>query len=167
MALAYIGLGANLGDARQTLADAALRLHALPGSRLSAASSIWRTAPVDAAGPDYFNAVVALHTPLAPVQLLQALRRIEVDHGRERPYRHAPRTLDLDLLLYDDQSIDTPDLVIPHPRMHDRRFVLAPLAEIAPWQSIVGRGRVADLLPATLSQACERCPEFILFAPPP
>lgn len=130
---AYIGLGANLGaDLAHTLTDAARRLAALPDTTLVAASSVWRSAPVDASGPDFLNAVVALDTGLAPLALLDALQAIEQAHGRERPYRNAPRTLDLDLLLYDAVAFDTPRLTLPHPRLGERAFVLRPLLEIAP-----------------------------------
>ena len=130
---AYVGLGANLGgDLSATLTRAALSLEALPGTRVAALSSAWRTAPVDASGPDFLNAVAALDTSLAPVELLDALQAIEQAHGRERPYRNAPRTLDLDLLLYGELTLDTPRLTLPHPRLGDRAFVLRPLLEIAP-----------------------------------
>jgi 2-amino-4-hydroxy-6-hydroxymethyldihydropteridine diphosphokinase len=97
-----------------------------------ALSSAWRSAPVDAGGPDFLNAVAALDTALAPLELLDALQAIELAHGRERPYRHAPRTLDLDLLLYGDVRLDTPRLTLPHPRLGERAFVLCPLLEISP-----------------------------------
>lgn len=130
---AYVGLGANLGnDPGATLTQAALHLAALPGCRVAALSSIWRSAPVDAEGPDFLNAVVALDTTLAPLELLDALQAIEQAHGRERPYRNAPRTLDLDLLLYGDEVLTTPRLTLPHPRLGERAFVLRPLLEIAP-----------------------------------
>jgi len=128
----FVGLGANLGDARATLAAAVKALENHPGITLVAMSSLYRTAPVDATGPDYINAVVELRTTLAPSQLLQALQAIEADHGRQRPYRHAPRTLDLDLLLYGQRQADDPQLTLPHPRLHRRAFVLEPLAELAP-----------------------------------
>lgn len=130
---AYVGLGANLGaDLAATLTQAAQRLAALPGTRLVALSSAWRSEPVDAGGPDFLNAVAALDTTLPPHALLDALQAIEQAHGRERPYRHAPRTLDLDLLLYDDLALDSPRLTLPHPRLGERAFVLRPLLEIAP-----------------------------------
>jgi len=130
---AYIGLGANLGaDLAAALTQAALSLEALPGTQVAALSSAWRSAPVDAGGPDFLNAVAALDTGLAPLELLDALQAIELAHGRERPYRNAPRTLDLDLLLYDDLVLDTPRLILPHPRLGERAFVLRPLLEIAP-----------------------------------
>lgn len=129
---AYVGLGANLGDTRATLAAAFGALAALPGTRLTARSSFYITAPVDAAGPDFINAVAALDTDLTPHELLAHLQRIETAAGRERPYPNAPRTLDLDLLLYGDRRVDTPALTVPHPRMRERAFVLVPLAEVAP-----------------------------------
>ncbi|MCE4555156.1 2-amino-4-hydroxy-6-hydroxymethyldihydropteridine diphosphokinase [Pelomonas cellulosilytica] len=130
---AYVGLGANLGaDITATLTQAALQLAALPGTRIARLSSVWRSAPVDAGGPDFLNAVAAIDTALAPVELLDALQAIELAHGRQRPYRNAPRTLDLDLLLYADLALDTPRLKLPHPRLGERAFVLQPLLEIAP-----------------------------------
>ena len=154
--IAYVGLGANLGAALSTL-EAAVRLcAALPESRLLARSGIYRTAPVDASGDDYFNAVVALKTRLPPDDLLQALHEIELQHGRQRPYRNAPRMLDLDLLLYGERRLETPSLTVPHPRMHLRAFVLKPLSEIAPALSIPGRGSVAELLAAACEQRVDR-----------
>jgi 2-amino-4-hydroxy-6-hydroxymethyldihydropteridine diphosphokinase len=131
--LAYVGMGANLGaDLLATLTQAAQALAALPRTRLLALSSAWRSAPVDAGGPDFLNAVAALETALSPIELLDALQAIEQAHGRERPYRNAPRTLDLDLLLHGDTVMATPRLSLPHPRMGERAFVLCPLLEIAP-----------------------------------
>jgi 2-amino-4-hydroxy-6-hydroxymethyldihydropteridine diphosphokinase len=138
---AYIGLGANLGaDLGATLTQAALHLAALPQTQVVALSSLWRSAPVDAEGPDFVNAVAALDTELAPTALLDALQAIELAHGRERPYRHAPRTLDLDLLLYGDVVLDTARLTLPHPRLGERAFVLRPLMEIAPELAHLARG---------------------------
>ena len=107
-------------------------LDALPGTRVVARSSLYRSAPVDAAGPDFINAVVELETTLAPQPLLDELHRLEGRAGRERPYRHAPRTLDLDLLIHGHAAMETATLTLPHPRMAQRAFVLVPLAEIAP-----------------------------------
>ncbi|MFN3862401.1 MAG: 2-amino-4-hydroxy-6-hydroxymethyldihydropteridine diphosphokinase [Roseateles sp.] len=130
---AYVGLGANLGaDLLDTLRCAATALAALPATRLVALSSAWRSAPVDASGPDFLNAVAVLDTELAPLALLDALQAIEQAHGRERPYRNAPRTLDLDLLMLGERVLDTPRLVLPHPRLRERAFVLRPLLEVAP-----------------------------------
>jgi 2-amino-4-hydroxy-6-hydroxymethyldihydropteridine diphosphokinase len=145
--IAWVGIGANLGDARANVLDAIERLSRLPGAQLVQASSLYRTAPIDSSGDDYVNAVAALDTDLDAHALLRALFAIEQAHGRERPYRNAPRTLDLDLLLYGDEIInDAPALIVPHPRMHERAFVLAPLAEVAPDLVIPGRGPVATLL---------------------
>ena len=129
---ACVGLGANLGDRRATLASARVALAALPATRLLRFSSLYRSASVGTPGPDYLNAVAVLRTSLPPTVLLAELQRIESAHGRERSYRNAPRTLDLDLLLYDALSMETPALTLPHPRLHERAFVLRPLAEVAP-----------------------------------
>ncbi len=129
---AFVALGANLGDAHAAVVQALQALGALPGTQLVCASSLYRTAPVASSGPDYINAVAELRTTLGPYELLAALQRIEQMAGRERPYRNAPRTLDLDLLLYGDLQQDDPVLTLPHPRMYERAFVLVPLAEIAP-----------------------------------
>lgn len=129
---AYVALGANLGDAARSLHDALQALGGTPGIKLAKASSLYRTAPVDSSGPDYLNAVAEVTTTLSAPALLAALLGIENAAGRERPYRNAPRTLDLDLLLYGSARIDSPDLTVPHPRMWQRAFVLVPLAEIAP-----------------------------------
>jgi len=145
--IAWVGIGANLGDARANVLDAIERLSRLPGAALLQTSSLYRTAPIDSSGDDYVNAVASLDTALDAHALLQALFAIEQAHGRERPYRNAPRTLDLDLLLYGDEIIDdAPTLIVPHPRMHERAFVLAPLAEVAPDLVIPGRGPVTALL---------------------
>ncbi|MDO5691501.1 MAG: 2-amino-4-hydroxy-6-hydroxymethyldihydropteridine diphosphokinase [Pseudomonadota bacterium] len=128
--VAYVALGANLGDARAALNAAMEALDELPGTRVTARSSLYRSAPVDAGGPDYLNAVVRLATGLTAPRLLERLQKLEQAAGRERPYYHAPRTLDLDLLLYGDARIDSPRLTVPHPRMGARAFVLLPLAEI-------------------------------------
>jgi 2-amino-4-hydroxy-6-hydroxymethyldihydropteridine diphosphokinase len=130
VATAYISLGANLGDRLAALRAA---VDALDGiGTVSAISSVYDTTPVGYVDqPDFLNAVVRLETQLQPIPLLDALNTIEADMGRVRTFRNAPRTLDLDLVLYDDQIINTPRLRIPHPRMHERAFVLAPLAELA------------------------------------
>ena len=155
--IAWVGIGANLGDARANVLDAIARLERLPGARLLRASSLYRTAPIDSSGDDYVNAVAAIDTDLDAYALLRALFGIEQEHGRERPYRNAPRTLDLDLLLYGDEVIDdAPVLLVPHPRMHERAFVLAPLAELAPELRIPGRGRVSALLAKVADQGVER-----------
>jgi 2-amino-4-hydroxy-6-hydroxymethyldihydropteridine diphosphokinase len=129
---AYIGLGANLGNAEQTVRSAIRQLGITPGLRLLQASSLYRSAPVDSSGPDYINAVAEVATTLTAIALLRALQSLELGAGRERPYRNAPRTLDLDLLLYGTARIASPELTVPHPRMDERAFVLAPLRELAP-----------------------------------
>jgi 2-amino-4-hydroxy-6-hydroxymethyldihydropteridine diphosphokinase len=143
--LAVVGLGANLGDPAATLRAAleALRPLAEPAASFRV-SSFYRTAPVDAAGPDFVNAVACFDTRLAPPELLEALQAIEARFGRERPYRNAPRTLDLDLLMQADRVSDDPVLTLPHPRAHERAFVLAPLLELLPDAVLPGRGRAAD-----------------------
>lgn len=152
---AWVGLGANLGDARAALAAAFAALDVLPGTRLVRRSSLWRSAPVDAAGPDFHNAVAELDTALAPAELLAALHAIEAAHGRERPYRNAPRTLDLDLLFYGEELIDTPSLVVPHPRAHLRAFVLRPLLELEPGFEHPRLGPLAPWSAAAADQAIE------------
>jgi 2-amino-4-hydroxy-6-hydroxymethyldihydropteridine diphosphokinase len=153
---AYVGLGANLGDPRRTLALALQALAAARGVRVQRVSSLYRSAPIDASGPDFINAVAEVDTDLPAQALLETLQAIEQQHGRERPYRNAPRTLDLDLLVYGDQTIATPVLTVPHPRMHERAFVLRPLAELAPALAIPGRGVVAELLLRCDDQRIER-----------
>ena len=153
---AYVALGANLGDPLHTLAAARDALAALPGTRLQAVSSWWRSAPVDAAGPDFFNAVALLRTQLPPEELLAQLHGIEQLHGRLRSYRNAPRTLDLDLLLYGDRCIATPQLMVPHPRLHQRAFALRPLADVWPDAVIPGLGPVAEWLPKVADQRVEK-----------
>jgi len=133
-ARAYVAIGANLGDARTAVERAIDALDRLPHTRVVARSSLYRSAPVDAGGPDFINAVVQVETLLKPLAFLAELQRLEADAGRERPYRNAPRTLDLDLLTHGDSVMETPTLTLPHPRMMERAFVLVPLAEIAPDQ---------------------------------
>ncbi|HEU4844759.1 MAG TPA: 2-amino-4-hydroxy-6-hydroxymethyldihydropteridine diphosphokinase [Burkholderiaceae bacterium] len=149
---AYIGIGANLGDARANVADAVERLRRLPGCTLLGVSGQYRTAPIDSSGDDYINAVASVSTTLAAETLLQALHGIEQAHGRERPYRNAPRTLDLDLLLYGDQQIASATLTVPHARMTERAFVLVPLLELAPDVVIPGRGPARAFAAAVAGQ---------------
>ncbi|WP_310387607.1 2-amino-4-hydroxy-6-hydroxymethyldihydropteridine diphosphokinase [Roseateles sp.] len=156
--LAYIGLGANLGDMAQTLQLALVALAATPKSRLLAISSAYSSAPIDSAGPDYLNAVACLTTNLAPEALLDRLLTIELEHGRLRPYVNAPRTLDLDLLLYGDELISSPRLTLPHPRLHHRAFVLQPLLELDPTLSAPGLGALAAYLPPLAGQHILRSP---------
>ena len=129
---AYVGIGANLGDAAAAVRDAFEALRQLPSTRGARLSGLYRSAPVGTAGPDYINAVAEMSTLLPPLDLLLALQRIETGAGRTRPYRWAPRTLDLDLLFHGTASIDLPQLTVPHPRWQERAFVLLPLRELAP-----------------------------------
>lgn len=126
----FIGLGANLGDRGEALLQALKAMAALPQLQLQAVSSLYSSAPVDANGPDYLNAVAQLETALQPQAFLEGLQAIEQAAGRVRPYRNAPRTLDLDVLLWGDEQLRTPTLVVPHPRMYERAFVLQPLAQL-------------------------------------
>ena len=128
----YAGLGANLGQARLSLDSAILALGKLPETLLVGCSSFYQSAPFQADGPDYINAVVHLQTRLNAIELLRAFQRLEDLAGRERPYRNAPRTLDIDLLLFGDGNIQSSALQVPHPRMRERAFVLLPMSELAP-----------------------------------
>jgi len=153
---AYVALGSNLGNPVSTVEDAIDAMAALRGSLLKAISSLYRTAPVGLKHqPDFINAVVALDTRLGPRELLDELFALEARFGRVREpgsVKNAPRTLDLDLLLHGDSVLNDPTLILPHPRMHERAFVLAPLAEIAPNLIVPGRGPIADLLAACAGQ---------------
>ena len=157
---AFVALGANLAEPAKQLRAGAAALAVLPGCQLLALSSLYRTAPIGvAAQPDFINAVALLDTTLSAGELLTALFAIEAQFGRCREVALSPRTLDLDLLLYADQQIDLPGLVVPHPRMHLRAFVLVPLLEIAPMAHIPGHGAAADFLSAVADQAIELLPE--------
>jgi 2-amino-4-hydroxy-6-hydroxymethyldihydropteridine diphosphokinase len=128
----YIGIGANLGDATSTVRQALVDVVNLPGIQHWVASSLYSSAPVDAVGPDFINAVIGISTTLSAPDLLVNLHALEQKAGRQRPHRNAPRTLDLDLLLYGTASIGSKLLTVPHPRMWERAFVVLPLQEIAP-----------------------------------
>ncbi|HXZ08816.1 MAG TPA: 2-amino-4-hydroxy-6-hydroxymethyldihydropteridine diphosphokinase [Paraburkholderia sp.] len=156
MTVAYLGLGANLGDARQTLKDAVVCLAQQHTIAVLAKSSFYRTAPIDAGGDDYLNCVVKVDTTLPVRHLLALCHRIEHQFGRERPFRNAPRTLDLDILLYGDHCIDEPDLIVPHPRLVERAFALVPLVEIDPALVLPRHGRADALLAAVASQRIEK-----------
>lgn len=149
-AMACVALGANLGDAVATVQQALRDVAGLPATQLIKASSLYRSAPYEAQGPDFINAVALLDTQLSPLDLLHALQRIEQAHGRKRPYQNAPRTLDLDLIFHGDAQWATPELTLPHPRWQERAFVLMPLAEVCP--ECVG----AHLLAAVRDQAIEK-----------
>ena len=153
---AWIGLGANLGDTPATLDSALSAIAALPDTVLEQVSSFYRSAPLQAEGPDFLNAVARVRTCLTPLALLDALLALETAHGRQRSHHHAPRTLDLDLLMHGDSRIDSARLTLPHPRLHERAFVLAPLAELDPRLIVPGAGTVDVLLTACRDQACVR-----------
>jgi len=157
MNTAFVALGANLGDPAATLRAAFGALANLPESRLVHCSSLYRTAPVGILDqPEFVNAVAQLATTLAPEALLDGLLEIEQRFGRVRAEKNGPRTLDLDLLLYNDQFVDLPRLTLPHPRLHLRAFVLQPMAEIAPDLVIPGRGSIQSWLPAVANQGIVR-----------
>ncbi len=157
MITAFVGIGSNQGDARGHVLKAFEELARLPDTRLAGRSSLYRSAPLEAPGqPDYVNAVAALDTELSAAQLLAALQDLERSHGRERPYPNAPRTLDLDLLLYGELCLASSMLTLPHPRMHERAFVLAPLLELDARLEIPGRGAVRALLEGCAGQRVER-----------
>jgi 2-amino-4-hydroxy-6-hydroxymethyldihydropteridine diphosphokinase len=157
MNTAYVALGANLGNPTAAVLAAFAALANLPESRVARCSSLYRTAPVGILSqPDFVNAVAVLETTLPPEALLDALLDIEARFGRVRRERNGPRTLDLDLLLYDDIELDLPRLTLPHPRLHLRAFVLLPLAEVAPDLAIPRRGSLAAWLPAVANQGIVR-----------
>ena len=156
MISAYIGIGANLGDARATVEYAIETLRSLPQTQFKQASSLFITAPIDSSGDDYINAVVALETDLEAQALLEHLQALELACGRERPYRNAPRTLDLDLLLYGQQMIDTVHLTVPHPRMTERAFVLIPLLQLDPFITIPGKGAAHQFAPDVADQGIRK-----------
>lgn len=166
---AYVGLGANLGPAQQNLAGAVASLAAGEGVQDLRASSLYRSRPVDAQGPDFLNAVLAFRTTLAPLALLHRLQALEQAAGRERPYHHAPRTLDLDLLLLGTVKRSSAQLTLPHPRLHQRLFVLAPLCELAPAlliSSQAGRSTVCALATALATAPASHRQAVEIVAPP-
>lgn len=155
--LAYVALGANLGDPVATIDAAIAALADAPASTLLRVSSLYRTAPVGLKNqPDFINAVAAMETRLSPVELLEALFAVEARFGRSRGVPNAPRTLDLDLLLFGEITLDGARLTLPHPRMHERAFVLAPLLEIAPDCRIPGLGLARELFDGCQGQRIER-----------
>lgn len=154
---AFIALGANIGQPAKQVRRAIALICLLPHTRLVKCSSFYTSAPVGyAAQPDFINAVAEISTRLSPEGLLEALLAIESALGRERQFVNGPRTIDLDLILYDERTIDLPELKVPHPRMGERAFVLQPLLEIAPDIVIPGLGRAADLLPQVADQTLHR-----------
>jgi 2-amino-4-hydroxy-6-hydroxymethyldihydropteridine diphosphokinase len=144
---AFIALGSNIDGPEQQIGKGLSEIGALPQTRFARVSSLYRSAPVGYRNqPDFINAVAAVETTLAPRALLDHLLAIERAHGRVREFPNAPRTLDLDIILYGVSALQEPGLAIPHPRMHDRAFVIVPLVEIAPDATVPGRGRASDLL---------------------
>jgi 2-amino-4-hydroxy-6-hydroxymethyldihydropteridine diphosphokinase len=154
---AFVGLGANLGEPETQVRRAVLALGNIPATHLLSASSLYTSAPVGVGEqPDFVNAVASVDTALSARALLDELLAIEARFGRQRQFPGAARTLDLDLLLFGERVIAEPGLVVPHPRMHQRAFVLAPLVEIAPDAIVPGKGRAAQLLAACKDQKIER-----------
>lgn len=157
MTIAFVGLGANLGEPQRQVQQAFRELDAIPHTRVVRTSSLYRSEPLGyAEQPSFVNAVAQLETGLPAGRLLAELHEIEARHGRSRSFANAPRTLDLDLLLFEDAVIDTDGLQVPHPRMHERAFVLLPLIEIAPDAAIPGRGLARSLLEKCSNQGVEK-----------
>ncbi len=157
MTIAYVGLGSNLDEPENQVEQALAELDRLPHSRLVGRSSLYRSAPLGFAGqPQFVNAVARLETGLPAERLLSDLQDIESRHGRTRSFANAPRTLDLDLLLFEKLQLKTPRLTVPHPRMHERAFVLKPLVEISPEVSIPGLGPAKDFLEKVANQPVEK-----------
>ncbi len=157
MSAAFVGIGSNLEQPVRQVEDALAELDHLPQTRVVKRSSLYRSAPVGySAQPDFVNAVAELETGLAPERLLSGLQELEARHGRKRSFANAPRTLDLDLLLYGNSTLNSPTLKLPHPRMHERAFVLQPLVEIAPGIEIPGLGKASESLEKLGGQAVQR-----------
>lgn len=156
MALAFIGLGGNIGDTKQLIKDAIVCLAQYPELRILTRSCMYQSAPVDAEGDDFINAVISLETQISPEELLRICQQVEQSFGRERPYVNAPRTLDLDVLAYDQVAINNDALTIPHPRMIERSFVLYPLLEIAPDIDLPGFGKLTKYIPNVKHQRIEK-----------
>jgi 2-amino-4-hydroxy-6-hydroxymethyldihydropteridine diphosphokinase len=155
--VAFVGIGSNLGNSIETVRGAFAELDALPHTRLVKQSSLYRSAPIGfEKQPDFVNAVAQLETGLPAERLLAELQEIETRHGRERTFANAPRTLDLDLLLFGSGAFSGPGLTVPHPRMHQRAFVLKPLYELAPHAAIPGIGTVKRCMEETLEQTVEK-----------
>jgi len=155
--IAYVGIGSNLDEPERQVEQALLELERVPHSRVVKRSSLYKSAPVGFADqPDFINAVAQLETGVSADRLLSELQEIESRHGRQRSFANAPRSLDLDLLMFGNSELRTKNLTLPHPRMHERAFVLKPLVEISPAASIPGLGPARDLLKAVENQTVER-----------
>ena len=153
---AWVGLGANLGDPGAQFQAVQGALSRQPKVRGLRGSGWWRSAPVDAQGPEFVNAVLTFETQWTAQELLLVLQALELSAGRERPYRNAPRTLDLDVLLFGDQVSRDPQLTLPHPRMHQRAFVLRPALELDAQLQLPGLGPARDWLASVADQALQR-----------
>ncbi len=157
MTTAYVGIGSNLNDPRGQVLQAFSELDGLPHTRVVKKSSLYRSGPIGhTEQPDYINAVAQLETGLPAERLLAELQEVEARHGRERSFPNAPRTLDLDVLLYGNAQMNSPLLTLPHPRMHERAFVLKPLVEVFGGATIPGHGRATALLASCKDQKVER-----------
>jgi 2-amino-4-hydroxy-6-hydroxymethyldihydropteridine diphosphokinase len=162
MKQAFVALGSNLANPISQVKSAFVALEKIPKTLVLKKSALYKTAPIDCpqisieSVPDFINAVAELETSLSPEALLDALHAIENNAGRMRPYANAPRVLDCDLLLYDDIVLNTDKLTLPHPRMHQRGFVLLPLFEIAPQLSIPNHGKIAQLITSDLIQDIQK-----------
>jgi 2-amino-4-hydroxy-6-hydroxymethyldihydropteridine diphosphokinase len=164
---AFIGIGANLGNAQANVRLAIARLDRLPGTRVTASSSLFCSAPVDADGDDYVNAVARVETSLAAGELLEQLLKLEQDFGRQRSYRNAPRLLDLDILLYGKETISCEisdnaggnPLTVPHPRLTERAFALLPLLQIDALIDIPGKGPAHSFAPGVAGQRIQKIQE--------
>lgn len=156
MTIAYLGLGSNLGDSLQILRDAVVCLAHYPNITVLRKAGIYLSSPVDTQGADFFNTVVSVETVLAAEQLYAICMQIECQFERKRPYRYAPRTLDMDVLLFGEQVMSSPTLTVPHPRMIERAFVLLPLAEIAENIELPGLGHIQQFLPTVAQQKIRR-----------
>lgn len=156
MALAFIGLGGNIGDAKQLIKDAIVCLAQRPELRVKTRSCMYKSAPVDATGNDFINAVISIETDIQPKELLAICHQVENQFGRERPFLNAPRTLDLDLLIYDQVEVADEFLTIPHPRLTERAFVLLPLLEISPDLNLPNLGELSQYLKQVEHQRIEK-----------
>jgi 2-amino-4-hydroxy-6-hydroxymethyldihydropteridine diphosphokinase len=155
--IAYVGVGSNLAEPEKQVEQALAELDRLPHSRVVSRSSLYKSAPVGFADqPDFVNAVAQLETGVSADRLLSGLQEIESRHGRTRSFANAPRALDLDLLLFEKLQLKTARLTVPHPRMHERAFVLKPLLEISPEASIPGLGPAQDFLKNVETQIVEK-----------
>lgn len=152
----FIGIGANLGDAKASVLFAIAQIAKLSHTTLTSQSSLFVTAPIDSSGDDYINAVVEISTQLSAHDLLQELQNLELACGRERPYRNAPRTLDLDILLYGEHIIKDDHLTVPHPRMTERAFVIIPLLQIQAFINIPGKGAAHQFAPLVADQGISK-----------